>query len=171
MRRTSAIPVLVLLAAAAIEVVSPPSRRAAAFLAYDIYAYFLSNALHAVRSVHDAGRGLLWNPFQNCGQPFFANPLTGMLYPPNLVFLFLDPDVALRAVAVINLSIAGVGAYALARELGAGAAAALAGALAFQLGNTSLTMASWSPMHGGPFAWLPLVPWRRNLLQKSWDYD
>jgi hypothetical protein len=45
--------------------------------------------------------------------------------------------------------------YTLARTLGASVFGAIAGALVFQLGNTSLVMANWSPMHGGTFAWFP----------------
>jgi hypothetical protein len=53
---------------------------------YDFYAYFYPNVLHTIRSLQE-GFGLFWNPYQNCGQPFFAYSLTGLLYPPNLVFL------------------------------------------------------------------------------------
>jgi hypothetical protein len=156
MRLARVIPLVVLVGAGASMILTPPSRPGNGFPAFDIYSYFLVNALHAVRSLHENVGELFWNPYQNCGQPFFANPLTGLLYPPHLLFLVLNPDTALRAVTVVNLCIAGVGAYALTRELGAGRAAALAGGLAFQLGNTSLFMAAWSPMHGGPFAWLPM---------------
>jgi hypothetical protein len=157
MGRAATLPLFVLVAAGAGTLLTPPPRPGFPVFAYDTYAQFLPNALHAMRALRADPGGLLWNPYQNCGQPFFANPLTGLLYPPHLLFLVLAPDAALRAIGVVNLCIAGVGAYALARELGAGRAAALAGGLAFQLGNTSLVMATWSPMHGGPFAWFPLA--------------
>jgi hypothetical protein len=73
---TSVIPVVVLLVTAFVSVVTPPPRPGFSFLAYDTYSYFLVHAMYAVRAVHEGAGGLLWNPFQNCGQPFFANPLT-----------------------------------------------------------------------------------------------
>jgi len=33
----------------------------------------------------------LWNPFAFCGTPFFADPQSALLYPPNWLFLFLSP--------------------------------------------------------------------------------
>src|SRR5262245_35758847 len=118
MRHASVIPVIVLLVTAFGSVVTPPPRLVFSSLAYDTYSYFLAHAMYAARAVHEDAGGLLWNPFQNCGQPFFANPLTGLLYPPHLLFLILAPDVALHAVTVVNLAIAGIDAYLLARQIG-----------------------------------------------------
>src|SRR5262245_60318412 len=157
MRLGRALPLLVLVAAGGAAILYPPQRPGLSMLEFDTYAYFLPNGLHAVRALRENLGELFWNPYQNCGQPFFANPLTGLLYPPHLLFLVLEPVMALRAVTIVNLCVAGIGAYVLLRELGVGRTAALAGGLAFQLGNTSLVMAAWSPMHGGPFAWLPLA--------------
>jgi hypothetical protein len=42
-----------------------------------------------------AGAGVFWTRLQNCGQPAFANGQVGALYPPNALFLVLDPRVAL----------------------------------------------------------------------------
>ena len=39
---------------------------------YDVYDYIYPTFLYAWRSLHERG-GLLWNPYQDCGQPFFAN--------------------------------------------------------------------------------------------------
>jgi len=126
-------------------------------LALDIYGYYYPNMLHAVAAVADGGRGLWWNALQDCGQPFFGISSTGILYPLNALFLLLDADLALRGVIVLNLVVAGVGAYLLCRELGTGRLAAAAGAMAFELGCSTLNVSTWTPFVSGPYVWLPLA--------------
>lgn len=127
--------------------------------AFDIYMHYYPNMVYAARQVWSGGAGLLWNPLQNCGQPFFAMSTTALLYPTTWFFWVLDPDTALRAVTVFNLTVGGIGAYGLGRELGARPVAALCGALSFELGNATLDMTTWSPMVGSPYVWLPAALW------------
>lgn len=124
-------------------------------IAFDVYAYFYPNARYALDRVAAGGGGLLWNPYQDCGQPFFAISQIGLLYPVNWLLAVLPREPGLMAMMVTNLTIAGVGAWWLGRTMGLTAPAALAGALAFQLGGSALTLASWSPIHIAPYAWLP----------------
>jgi hypothetical protein len=126
---------------------------------WDLQMHYVPTMLYAARELADGGRGLLWNPFQNCGQPFFAISGTGLLYPLNWFFFVLNPTYALLVVTWLNLAIGGVGAFLLCRELGVSRIAALCGALTFQLGNASLDINSWSPMYGSPFAWMPVALW------------
>ena len=79
------------------------------FPAQDLYDFY-PKMLYALASLHDGGRGLLWNPFQNCGQPFFGISQTGLLYPPYLVFLLFDPSRALTVLLWLHLVIGGGGA-------------------------------------------------------------
>ncbi len=125
------------------------------WMSIDIYGYYYPNILHAVASLTDRGRGLLWNSLQDCGQPFFAIGSTGILYPLNALFLALDPDRALRAVIALNLVIAGLGAYGLSRELHASRLAAFGGALAFELANATLNLSTWTPLTCSPYVWFP----------------
>ncbi len=122
--------------------------------AFDVYGYLYPNILYALRSLASGG-GLLWNPFQNCGQPFFAISSVGLLYPANVLFLLLDPSTALRVLLFVNLFVGGVGAWALLREIGVGTAAALGGTLAFMLGGTTVGVTVWTPIVQGPYVWLP----------------
>jgi hypothetical protein len=122
---------------------------------FDLYLYFIPNKLHAVQSLWHGGKGLLWNPYQACGEPFFANPAMGLLYPPHLLFLVLDPNVAVHVVLIINMVLGAVGMLLLGRELGFGWVGALGGALTFQLGDAMSTLTGWSPMDNGPWAWVP----------------
>ena len=131
--------------------------------ALDVYIYYLPNKLHAVYSARDGGKGLLWNPYQSCGEPFFANPAMGLLYPPHLLFLFLEPNTAVHVVLILNMVIGGSGMLLLLRELGLGWPAALAGALLFQLGDPMAQLNGWSPMQNGPWAW---VPWALLMCER-----
>jgi hypothetical protein len=132
----------------------------------DTLAYYVPNQLYAWQSLRE-GAGLLWNPYQNCGQPFFAIGTTGLLYPGSLLFAWLDPDAALATSLTLHLCVAGLGTYLLARRLSAGSAAALCGALAFAFGRGMLTLASWSPIHLAALAWLPVVLWRAECLLRG----
>jgi hypothetical protein len=123
--------------------------------AFDIYSYYLPNMLYAAQRVAAGGAGLLWNPFQDCGQPSFGISSTGILYPFNLFFLVLNASSALRAVTVINFAVAGIGMYLLARELGTGRAAALCAALAFELGPATVDLSTWTPLVSSPYVWMP----------------
>jgi hypothetical protein len=135
---------------------------------YDIYGFFYPNQVYAWRSVR-AGSGLLWNPYQDCGQPFFAMSQVGLLYPVNVVFALLEREPALLASVLLNLSIAGIGTLLLGGALGLGAVPALCGALAFQLGWVTTWLASWSPIHVAAFAWLPVALWRTERLLETPD--
>jgi hypothetical protein len=124
--------------------------------AYDIYSYFYPVMLYARdRLLHHGGRGLLWNPFQNAGQPFIGSGVTGILYPPSAFFLLFEPDRALHALLFTNMAIGALGAYVLGRELGVGRIAALAGGLAFAFSHAAIDLISFTPIVSGPYAWLP----------------
>ena len=162
-------PVVMLAAGAAyfaFGVLALRAQRGEGMLAFDTYTYFYPNVVHALHSLR-AGGGLLWNPYQNCGQPFAAISQVGLLYPVNLVFALLDRQPALIVNALINLIIGGIGAFLLCRELSLGVVAALAGALAFQLGGTAAMLAAWSPMHIAPYVWIPVAMWRLERLLRQ----
>ena len=125
---------------------------------YDVYGYIYPTFLYAWRSLHERG-GLLWNPYQDCGQPFFANSQSALLYPPNLLFGILDREPAFITTLVLHLCIGGAGMYLLGREHRLRVPAALCGALAFQLGWAAVTLGSWTPLHIAAYAWLAVAMW------------
>jgi hypothetical protein len=122
---------------------------------FDTYAYFVPNARYTAESLA-RGHGLFWNRLQNCGEPFFGLPGTGLAYPPHTLASFIDPHLALRALFFIHLVLAGVGMYALCRAVGASRSAALCGALAFELGANTLWTAYWSTTILAVYAWMPV---------------
>ena len=140
----------------ALGVIRPRAEQLLGFQNFDIYAYFYPNTVYAWRALREAS-GLLWNPYQSCGQPFFGISTTGLLYPVNLVFGLLAREPALLTSLMLNLCIAGAGAYLLCRELRLGRAASLCGAFAFQLSGSAVVLAAWGPMHIAGYAWLPLA--------------
>src|SRR5262245_10943540 len=143
-------------AASAYTVAYRLGEHASGVLAFDVYAYYYPHFLYALRSLRTGG-GLLWNPFQNSGQPFLGITETGLFYPANVLFLFLAPQMALRGVLFVNLFIGGVGSYALIRQIGASRLAAVAAAIAFMLGNSAYQVTTWMPTVQAPYVWMPVA--------------
>lgn len=152
---------LVLLAAAlyfAVGVLWWQSRNPSAAGSNDTYTYVYPSFVYALRSLRD-GAGFFWNPYQDCGQPFFAISQTALLYPVNWVAALLDREAALIVTIIVNLAIAGIAVYRLGREMELSSTASLCAALAFQLGGSAMDMAAWSPVHIAPYAWLAVAMW------------
>jgi hypothetical protein len=132
-------------------------------LSLDIYEAHYPNLIYALASL-ERGHGLLWNRDQNCGQPFLPSTLLGLLYPIHAVFLFVGIDAALLVVAAVHLLIGGVGMYALCRELSIGRTGAVCGAIAFQLGGATWSLATWLPTSIlGIYVW---IPWAALLCER-----
>jgi hypothetical protein len=124
------------------------------------------------------GHMALWNPYSYCGYPVFENIEACFFHP--LVFLSalisshtsLDYlPMLLEWIVVLQIWTAGIAAYHLFRELGAGRPAAWAGAVIFQTGGYFASRAehvgaimavAWMPL-----AWLAIVKLRRGL-QYGW---
>ncbi len=86
--------------------------------ARDVPAYFVPLRHHTARVL--AGQASpFWLDQVGCGEPFFANPQSAMLYPPAWLALLLPPEVAVGVEVGLHLALLGVGAALLARRLGA----------------------------------------------------
>lgn len=97
-------------------------------LAYDLPNYrFITN-----ENLKD--RGLLWNPLEYGGMPFFAAWRTRCLSPFTAPFYQFDFETALKLSLLLKLTVAGCVAFVAARRLGLTAPFSLMTALAFQLG-------------------------------------
>ncbi|MEW6363364.1 MAG: hypothetical protein AB1714_01855 [Acidobacteriota bacterium] len=72
----------------------------------------------------------LWDPYLHGGQPLLANPNFSLLYPSQILYLLLDPSLALSLEVAGHIILAGVAMYLLARALGLSSSSAfLAGAV------------------------------------------
>lgn len=86
------------------------------------------NALFLRQSVLDDHAWPLWRPLIMSGQPFAANPLNKVWYPPQWLALVLEPALHLNVLIGLHLALAGAGAWTWARATGLTPwAAALAG--------------------------------------------
>lgn len=97
-----------------------------------------------------------WNPHTLGGTPFAADPLSGLYYPPLWLALILPAPLAFNILFFLHLAFAGMGAFLLAREEGAGQMGALMAGIAFggmpklvahiAAGHLTLVLAvSWTP--------------------------
>jgi hypothetical protein len=110
-----------------------------------------------------AGRFPLWNPLSYCGYPVFANIEACFFHPLVLASAFIAAHTSLDSlpmllewVVVLQIWTAGIAAYYLFQEFGAGRAPAWAGALIFETGGYFASRAE----HIGAImavAWMPLA--------------
>jgi len=86
--------------------------------ARDVPAYFVPLRYHTARVL--AGQASpFWLQQVGCGEPFFANPQSALLYPPAWLPLLLPPERAVGVEVGLHLALLGAGAALLARRLGA----------------------------------------------------
>ena len=120
------------------------------------------NAHFTRQALWDEGRFPLWRPTLMSGMPFAANPLAGLYYPPNWLFLFLPwlpLDVGFNLSALAHLWLAGAAMVALMRRgFGTGVWGALVAAVAYEaspklLAHLGAGHVGWVQAWG----WLPLV--------------
>ncbi|MBZ0253901.1 MAG: hypothetical protein K8I02_11235 [Candidatus Methylomirabilis sp.] len=98
----------------------------------------------------------LWTPYLLGGLPFMADPHTAVWYPPNALFVFLGPDEALKALACLQLFLAGVFMYFLLREWGLARWAAMFGGVVFMF-NPFFVTHFVNPTNVDAGVWLPLM--------------
>lgn len=108
-----------------------------------------------------------WNPDSGCGEPYFANPQTAVLYPPAWTALVLPPETAVGFEAGLHLALLGAGCALLAIALGCSPGLAVA--------------AAWGATVAGPsvdavgvlnnlesLAWLPWIWWAAVTGKDRW---
>lgn len=86
--------------------------------ARDLPAYFVPLREHTARALRGEVSPF-WNDLVGCGEPFFANPQSAILYPPAWLALLLPPATAVGVEVGLHLALLGVGTALLARRLGA----------------------------------------------------
>jgi hypothetical protein len=103
------------------------------------------------------GRLPLWNPYSASGEPWLANPQTGVFYPPAWLFVALPFSAAYDLFLALHLMLAGWGGFLLFRRFASGGAA-LAAALALMFCGPVMSLVDVNN-NLATFAWLPLVLW------------
>jgi hypothetical protein len=98
-----------------------------------------------------------WNPFVSGGVPFAGDPQSGWGYLPATVsFILLPPLTALQANYLIQVLVAGLSMFALARVTGMKGWGALTAAVAYQYGSIIDQLRSNNAM-AQMTAWIPLA--------------
>lgn len=98
----------------------------------------------------------LWNPYIFGGMPLLASVYPGVLYPPNWLFIFLPPGIAMNLVVITTFHIALVGTYRYARCIGCYRPAALLTAIGFAFGGY-MVMSLGQTSNIAAAAWLPWI--------------
>ncbi len=125
--RTRWLMLLLLLAAAVVACL--PAGLVFGFHAGDLPSQFVPWRAFAVASLR-AGHFPLWNPYTYAGEPFLGGGQSALLYPPNVVFLFLPLARAINGSILLHLVLLGWGLARWADRRGIDAVAgAVAGAV------------------------------------------
>ncbi len=127
----------------------------------DLIALHLPAKRFLVHSWHETGELPRWCPYQFAGEPFLADILAAVFYPPHLLFLLLPEEgvgTALSFSVVFHVIVAGWCMYAYARDQGLDSVAALVAAVGYMFAGAWLQRM----LLGGHYlliglAWLPLV--------------
>jgi hypothetical protein len=94
-------------------------------ITHEPYALFLR------QTIIDDHQIPLWDPSILSGAPIFANPLSGLYYPPGWLALVLPLPFGFNLLVLIHLLFGGLGLYCLLRQEGLIHEAAILGGLAF----------------------------------------
>ncbi|NCO69277.1 MAG: YfhO family protein [Acidobacteria bacterium] len=102
-------------------------------------------------------RGAFWNPNSGCGEPFFANPQSALLYPPAWLAVALPVQRAVTCEAGLHVALLGVGCAFLALRLKARPAMAAAAGFAVAIAGPTLDAAgvlnNLEAVAWAPWAW------------------
>lgn len=105
-----------------------------------------------------------WNPAIQMGTPFFADPQSGVFYPPSVIFAFFDTPRGIAVSLALHLVIGQFGAYQLARYGGFGRLPSIAAALVYGLGGWSLSSGNMLTL-AHSIAW---APWSILVCERLW---
>lgn len=96
----------------------------------------------------------LWNPYQVLGKPLFADPLSGLQYPPNIIFYFFNQPYTYNLSIVFHHIVAAFGFYLLLRKLNFGFESSALSGLIFSFSGimvsqdnmiNALQSSTWAP--------------------------
>jgi len=127
------------------------------------------NRAYLVRSLL-MGRLPLWNPHVGLGRPFLADIETAAFYPPNLLYLLLEPHLCLALLLVAHTVLLLLGWFRLARSLGVDIPAAWLTGVAFAASGAVVgTIHKGLIPYGDAIAWVPLIFFLGARLQDDWS--
>lgn len=123
----------------------------------DVPTYF-APLRERTAAVLAGARGPFWNPDVGAGEPYLANPQTGLFYPPAWLATLLSPERAVGVEAGFHLALLGAGCAALALRLGARRGLAVAAGWAVAVAGP--TVSAIGVLNNlDTLAWLPWLWW------------
>jgi len=118
------------------------------------FQIFYTPMKHFLTESMKHGEWAFWNPRVMMGSPFFADPQSGVLYPPSLLFLLAETPKAIALSLAFHVVVAQMGVYWLARHYQIGQLAAATGAVVYGLGGWMISSGNMMAMvHSA--AWAP----------------
>lgn len=122
----------------------------------DILSFWLPRSCLMARAL-SSGHIPLWNPFEMLGSPFAADPQSGWLYAPQMLFSWLfGCGGGLRAFIVAQPILGGLGLLWFLRREGLSRLAATAGGLSLAMAMSASNVAVSLPF-AGTLAWTPFT--------------
>ncbi len=147
----------VLVGLAVLAVYSEAILTSRVFYERDIHGYWYP--YRAVVEQAIAARSLpLWNPYVGFGAPLLSDPNFQLAYPPTWLALLLPAALHFKVFTIGHTLLAAAGAWALARRLGLGPAAAAVAGTGYALSGPFLSSISLLH-HPLGAAWIPWVVW------------
>jgi hypothetical protein len=147
---------LAFLGALALAIFVLPLAKGEVFTLRDHFDYFQPLRWYTAMEMR-AGHLPLWNPYNASGEPWLANPQTGVFYPPMWLHVVLPFATAYMLYLFFHVLLLGWGAYLFfARDASPGAA--LVGAAALIFAGPMLSLLDVSNNYA-TLAWIPLALW------------
>lgn len=109
-------------------------------------------------SINTYGQIPLWRPDQMMGDTFIGNPISSLLYPLNLIFVALPPDLGAVVYLFLHFLLSTISTYFLAKTFGFSQVAALAAAVFYGFSTKMLVhLEAGHITMIAAFAYLPLL--------------
>lgn len=109
----------------------------------------------------------LWTPYLSNGFPLLAEGQMGAFYPPNLIFSFLPPHLALNYSLILTFILAGLFTYLYCQSIGFGRFSALSSAIIFMFSAFFITRIKHLNLIAVS-AWVPFIFWTtRKFFQEQ----
>lgn len=132
---------------------------------FDLFSEFFPRHSFA-SSALQRGELPLWDSRQLAGLPFLATFQGGVLYPPNLLYVFLPVGTAMGVLGLLHVVLAGAFMFLLCREFDLSRAASWLAGLTFMLGGSTLFMIyHTNAINSVP--WLPAALYCTSRLGRS----
>lgn len=129
-----------------------------------------ANALFIQRSLF-SGQGIpLWNPYIYSGTPFYANPLSGLTYPPGWFALIFPLPFGLNLCLLLHLWLGSLAVYASLRQENVSFYPAIISAIGFSL--LPKVIAHYGAGHVSliySFSWTPWLLWAARGKKPIWE--